>query len=110
MAINSKFALTPGYTLIGAQEYDEILYLVSVNEDDMLEVGSYPSLKKQVPIGSYNGYILHVITDQSGFEGFENEYKPLPSIWRSEELDYCHKFMDLGLRVLNLQEIILLCL
>ena len=33
-----KFALKSGYTLIGAQEYDEILYLVSVNDDNMLEV------------------------------------------------------------------------
>ena len=78
-----KFALRSGYTLIGAKEYDDILYLASVNSDGILELGSYPSLAKQVPISSYNGYIRYAIG--TGLDGFVNEYKPLPSILRSED-------------------------
>ena len=78
-----KFALSSGYTLIGAKEYDDILYLASVNSDGVLELGSYPSLAKQVPISAYNGYIRYAVG--TGLDGFVNEYKPLPSIWRSED-------------------------
>ena len=72
-----KFSLTPGYVLVGAKEYDDILYLISVNASNMVEVGSYPSLAKQSLIGPLNQYLQYHV---GGVDGFVNEYKPLPSI------------------------------
>lgn len=72
-----KFSLTPGYVLVGAKEYDDILYLISVNASNMVEVGSYPSLAKQSLVEPSNEYLQYSIGITSGFV---NEYKPLPSI------------------------------
>jgi len=83
-----KFSLSPGYTLIGAKEYDEILYLVSARRvDDVtttIEVGTYPSLSNQLLVGPYNGFLRYGIWKNEPDIHLVNEYKPLPAILRDE--------------------------
>ena len=77
------FSISDGYQIIGLKEYNEILYIVSARENDdykttSIEIGSFPSPKQMT--------FYYETTDKITFKfdeeeiGFEDVYKPLPSI------------------------------
>ena len=50
-----RFTISDGFHVIGMNVYDGILYLVSRSDDDIVEIGSFPSPRKLVYDGVQAG-------------------------------------------------------
>lgn len=73
------FSISDGYSIIGLKEHKNILYIVSVNDDNRVEIGSYPSPKQMVFDWETPTAIKYKLDETQ--IGFENTYKPLPCIY-----------------------------
>lgn len=77
------FKISDGYKIIGAKDYNGISYIVSINDSNHVEIGTYPSLAK------INYYNTRTFIDENGesveyklatiktTEGLTNSYKPI---------------------------------
>lgn len=83
-----RFTISDGFHVIGMNVYDGILYLVSRSDDDIVEIGSFPSPRKlvydgvQAGIGSEIAYRRYTIDNV--LTGMEMTYKPIVSLgWKN---------------------------
>jgi len=78
-----KFSVSEGFRIIGSKAYNKILYIVSVNEDNVCEIGCFPSPKRLSFRSEYSSTstgITYKTYDINSNDGVEYVYKPLPCI------------------------------
>jgi hypothetical protein len=73
------FNISDGFSIIGLKEWNNILYIVSANENNKVEIGSYPSPKQMIFM--YEGGQNRKYRIDDTLTGLEDVYKPLPCIY-----------------------------